>query len=392
MVKQQIVDNYDCVIECKQPFPVDFDKLTSLNFQIPSGKELLINPSRINIEAAFQFTLIDGSPVIEEAEYTIIEEPLLNCIKTVIMTVNGKPCFTINSYNYCNYINKLTVKRIFMEEYFGMTGYGLDSPPMNDPTIGFQKKRFDQLNFSIPWYLTGPLYLPQFASADCPLLPSELDLGLEFEFESSDFMVIRNEKKSHYMKARLLSFNLGVNYAVTKVPIPLKAPIKIPYTSQQVFKYTGSAGVSNTSSGHILLENYPSKAIIFFTPDKINNDLINPFDFQTLSCTHLNVSVDGKDHSIAIDSGLEDFASTYSSIHHVLARQGLGFSRTDMQNGYFIVGIDLSHVVPSKKGCVVSVSTRHHSGLPQNISVYCMFYSAGVFSVASNMAVQDVLV
>ena len=390
----KIVENKDILVKCQDHFPLPLDRKRIVKFDLPTGSYGLIDLSKTQLFAGFQLVNIDGSAQIgTEQKFTIVEEPLLNCVKAVTVTIGSRPVYKIDSYNFCNYINKLSYSRQSLSEddYFGLTGFGLDTYPLDDPTIGNQKRRYENVQSSIPWFLKGPLFLPPFQESS--LLPANLKIGIELELDNTDFMIFRNEDETPYILTQLIDFGLSVNYSFTANPISLKSAIKIPYQHQQIQKYFVKKGEVMTKSGHVTLPKCPSKLVVFFTPQNLNDQSKNPFDFKGYGCEQIVLKIDGRERLIDLGAGLEDYSKMYYQTFKGLSRNGeqIGFGRVHLDEGYFVFAIDLIKDDYEKHdGCTLSIRTKHHTPFDTAICVNCMFYYQNVFSVSPSFVVQNV--
>ena len=66
---------------------------------------------------------IAGEAILDDEKFTCVEEPLFSTISSVTLFIGGRPVFTQDSFNYVNYIRKLSVDKASYEEtQFGLSG------------------------------------------------------------------------------------------------------------------------------------------------------------------------------------------------------------------------------------------------------------------------------
>lgn len=119
-----------------------------------------------------------------------------------------------------------------------MYGFFLDGIPRTMAGVsGYdsgQSRRFAYLSDSRPWTLKGNLELPWFADHPDLVISSMVNMGLEFTFHSTDYLLWQNAKRpapgeEPVYKPLLLhitKMSLNPTYAIYKTEVPrcLKLP------------------------------------------------------------------------------------------------------------------------------------------------------------------------
>ena len=166
----------------------------------------------------------------------------------------------------------------------------------------------EKLALSVPWALRGPLPIIQFGTnnADPPLMPSTLGLGVEFEFESSNFCMWRGKKEIKAVELNILDFKIIASLKILADAVPRNrfSRIEIPFRDEKMFSFVASAGSLSASSGQFSLEvciqqnfytcgnlthfqNNPTHAVIFMVKENAEDPFENPLELASNSCgTH----------------------------------------------------------------------------------------------------------
>ncbi len=122
-----------------------------------------------------------------------------------------------------------------------------------------QNQRREQLSKGRQWHLCSPLEIPQFTSAGPDqLICSELNISIEFYFEASDFVVLRNEEAPK-AKIQMTDCKLLMNCNVVPANIPCQLEQKLPFQQMDLLTWTATATSIESSSGSYHLENTPNR-------------------------------------------------------------------------------------------------------------------------------------
>lgn len=252
----------------------------------------------------------NGEAFKEGVYITCINEPAINAMRRLSLYSQGKHVFTTESLNFKNYLKKLTLNQDWAASLKAESGYSPDALPFGRITDGpsptGQQFRRSRLSTSREWALKAPLPLPQFSdSGDYTLVHSGAGISLEFWFENSDFCLFKNVEELADAKLTILDCKLHINYAVVPQAVPRNMTQKFPFTSELARAYTcrkmfykrcldydtlnwnGTATQMETSSGTCHLQNFPSRAILFMTPNDLDTINLNPFEVTALSLSLL---------------------------------------------------------------------------------------------------------
>ena len=140
-----------------------------------------------NSYLAITYQLLDegGQPFLKGQKITTINEPGLNCIRKIDVYTQGRFGFSIDNYNFKNYMRRLRGDQAKLSSTLeGMSGYGLDQPPMTNPMDGPQNLRRRSLTYSRDWALKSPLNIWPFIDAGSnSLVHSDSEIAIEIFFE-----------------------------------------------------------------------------------------------------------------------------------------------------------------------------------------------------------------
>ena len=199
----------------------------------------------------------------------------------------GRSIFSTSGYTWHVLINRLMQDQDMLDStYHWASGYGRDSYPFNtcDAPGSEQLFRHQRLLDGSKWSLRCNLPVSQLGtwnSENTTLIPSSLGFSIEFEFQSSDFCLIRPKNTKHQpLKLMLHDFKLIPNFKVLVEPIPRNrlTNISIPFHDESLFTFQAIKGALTVSSGQWSMPNHPTKCIIFFTKASAETQLQNPFE------------------------------------------------------------------------------------------------------------------
>ena len=169
------------------------------------------------------------------------------------------------------------------------------------------------------------------------------------------------------------------------------------FADSDLLTWAGRQGQKETSSGLYHLPNKPKAALIYFTKVDLDNDLVNPFEFNGYDCTSVNLQIDALDMEFLYDFDKNGGVSAYANMVRVLAPDNGTFavsSRALMMNGYMVLCIDLTRsgrigiddldVPDIKSPATIQITTKHSGVLPEDVSAHCIFISSARLAVTSD--------
>ena len=113
---------------------------------------------------------------------------------------------------------------------------------------------------STPWSLRGPFPVVQFGTmgAEPKPIPSTLGLGVEFEFESTEFCMWRAKSEIKAVELYLKDFKVHANLKILADGVPRNRfnKLEIPFRDEKMFTFLASTGNPTASSGQFSLEVY----------------------------------------------------------------------------------------------------------------------------------------
>ena len=111
----------------------------------------------------------------------------LNCIRKIDVFTQGRFSFSIDAFNFKNYMRRLRGDQAkLVSTLAGLSGYGLDMPPVNETTGegSAQNFRRQRLGYSRDWALKSPLNIWPFIDAGVnSLVHSDTEIAIEIFFE-----------------------------------------------------------------------------------------------------------------------------------------------------------------------------------------------------------------
>lgn len=270
---------------------------------------------------------------INKIIFVLLLQPLFSIIRRIECYSEGKYSFSIDDYNWKLYFRRLmTDQRRLESTHFVMSGYGLDSFPMNDTTIGNAEKRRTKTNFSAPWHLKAPFPLFPFTeSGSNKLISTQIGLAFNVYLENSSFALIA-AKDAPGAKIKVLDMKLHAALAVTKGPASVPKALKthLPYEDMHMISWVANTGARQTNSNTHHLPNTPKSAIVFVTHGDLDNQLKNPFEFLPNFLTSATVTLDGIDHESFFELEGDTGLASYASLVRVLAPEVGEFGVTSM--------------------------------------------------------------
>ena len=197
-----------------------------------------------------------------------------------------------------------------------------------------------------------------------------------------------------------------------------------------MLSWGAQAGQLVTTSGSYHMSCMPNRALIFMTPQNVDSDLVNPFNFEPHQVTEAIVTCDGLEynmqvhharciiaqpsfnitHQLQIDMDKRSGMNVYGAMVRAMAPTNGMFAIPDrfiMGNGLFIICIDLTRstsllsqlpclncsilggkfgttvvdVPELKSPSILSVSTRHLLKFEKDMTIHCVFLSSARINI-----------